>query len=87
MGMMRKLFWMAALSAALLFPSVTLAVNGHPAAPGGHWHLHLNGRWHWHPGRPHYWHGRWWEMGVGPCWRQDPYYGLSIWTCIQYQPR
>jgi hypothetical protein len=70
--MVRKPLRIAALLAALVLSSAALAYNGHPGNSGGHWHLHLNGRWHWHPGGPHYWHGRWWEIGVGPCWRRDP---------------
>ena len=42
--------------------------EGRSVNPGGHG-----------GGRGHYWHGRWWNYGVGPCWRQAP--DGWIWTC------
>jgi hypothetical protein len=41
-----------------------------------------------HGGRPGYhagghgrrfWHGRWYDYGVGPCWRWTP--GGYVWVC------
>jgi hypothetical protein len=30
-------------------------------------------------GRRHFYHGRWWDYGVGPCWRPTP--RGYIWIC------
>ena len=45
--------------------------GGHHGGWGGGGH-HGGGRW---------WRGRWWDYGVGSCWRWHPYRQAWIWVC------
>jgi hypothetical protein len=78
--MVRELPIICAIAAALLFPVTTFAGEHH-----GHDHNHNHGydhnhnHGHDHGHHRHWYHGRWWDYGVGSCWRWTPV--GAIWIC------
>jgi len=81
--MLHKLSLMTAVAACLLLPTSVFAFHGggHFGGGhigGGHFGGHIGGG---HFGGPrHFWHGRWYNYGVGSCWRLAPD-GSYVWIC------
>ena len=38
-------------------------------------------RRHDHDHSRHFWHDRWWDYGIGPCWRWVGDYDEYVWVC------
>jgi hypothetical protein len=85
--MLRKISLVAAVAASLFIPASAFGKKGGGgggwqqgggkgkpgSGPGGGWQGGGG-----HHGR-RFWHGRWWDYGVGPCWRITP--AGYIWIC------
>ncbi|TXT42924.1 MAG: hypothetical protein FD139_3304, partial [Methylocystaceae bacterium] len=49
--------------------------GGHHGGWGG------GGGWGGRHGGGRWWRGRWWDYGVGRCWRWHPYRQTWMWVC------
>ena len=83
--MLHKLSLMTAVAACLLLPTSVFAFHGGGHFGGGHFGGGHFGGGHFvgggHFGGPrHFWHGRWYNYGVGSCWRLAPD-GSYVWIC------
>ena len=91
--MLRKLTLFTALAAAVLFPAAAAFAGarigigperGHERYERGYERGEYRGEERRHERREgrherHFYHGRWWNYGEGPCWRQvGPAW---IWIC------
>ena len=81
--MLNKLSFVAAIAACLALSTAAFAFHGGGHFGGGHFaggHGHFGGGVVHFGGGRRFWHGRWYNYGVGSCWRLAPD-GSYVWIC------